>query len=110
MFYVKGGGAWERDRYDIYNGVLTTQPGLVTSTATNTRSGGTVGVGFEYAFWQRLSAFVEYDYYFFGTRSVALTNTLTTTQMLHDIRERKSIVKVGLNYNFNWAQPVVAKY
>jgi outer membrane immunogenic protein len=111
---VKGGGACERDRYDIYNGPLTTQPGLVTASTTNSRCGWTGGAGFEYAFWQRLSAFIEADYYDMGTRQTALTSTLLTTtlaQSLYDIRERKTVVKVGVNYNFNFGQPaVIAKY
>ena len=108
--YVKGGIAWERDRYDTYFGPLTTQPGVTFSTASETRQGWTVGVGGEYAFWKALSAFVEYDYYDFGTKTNSFTVVTTGTQQFADIRERKSVVRVGLNWKFDFAQPVVAKY
>jgi outer membrane immunogenic protein len=108
--YVKGGVAWERDRYSTYFGPLTTQPGTIISTASEWRTGYTVGIGGEYAFWQNLSAFVEYDYYGFGTKTETFTPTTFSTQQLYDIRERKSVVKAGINWKFDWAQPVVAKY
>jgi outer membrane immunogenic protein len=118
LAYVKGGGAWERDRYSLYFGQVPTltlqtlalQPGTVISTAAETRQGWTVGVGGEYVFWKNLSGFIEYDYYGFGTRTNTFTNVNTGGQQLYDIRERKSVVKAGLNWKFDWAQPVVAKY
>ena len=61
-----------------------------------TRSGWTVGIGGEYAFTNFVSGFVEYDYYNFGDRDVLFTgNTFST--FTFDIKETKSVVKVGLN-------------
>jgi outer membrane immunogenic protein len=112
LIYVKGGVAWERDRYSTYFGPLTTQPGVTLSTASETRQGATVGFGGEYAFWKSLSVFLEYDYYDFGTKTntFTLVPPFTGPQDFYDIRERKSVVKAGLNWKFDWAQPVVAKY
>jgi outer membrane immunogenic protein len=53
--YVKGGGAWERDKYDFIDGVLI-------GTLDDTRSGWTVGVGGEYAFTNFVTGFIEYNY------------------------------------------------
>src|SRR5215217_5740709 len=61
--YVKGGGAWERDNYE-----MLTAAGLVVASASETRGGWTLGVGGEYAFTPWLSGFAEYNYYDFGTR------------------------------------------
>ncbi len=97
--YVKGGGAWERDNYEFAFG------GATFSTASETRGGWTVGVGGEYAFTNWLTGFVEYDYYDFGTRS----NTFTDGTIV-DIRERKSVVKGGINFKFGWDGPVAARY
>jgi outer membrane immunogenic protein len=108
--YVKGGAAWERDRYSTYFGPLSPFPGTIISTASETRPGWTIGIGAEYAFWKSLSAFIEYDYYDFGTRANTFTNLATGGQQLFDIRERKSVVKAGFNWKFDWSQPVVAKY
>jgi outer membrane immunogenic protein len=101
--YVKGGGAWERDEYSIFNLVEV-------GYAAETRSGWTVGIGGEYAFTNWLTAFAEYDYYDFGTR----TNTLVQPVIggvfdVVDIRERKSVFKAGLNLRWS-AGPVVANY
>ena len=63
--YVKGGGAWERDNYDFTLG------GVLVGSASETRGGWTVGIGGEYAFTPFLSAFVEYNYYDFGSRDLA---------------------------------------
>jgi outer membrane immunogenic protein len=107
LIYVRGGVAFERDRYSTNN--LTT--GLQLTTASEDRTGGLVGVGFEYLFLKNLSAFIEYDYADMGTRDVNF-NFLTRPGLFntYSIRERKDIVKIGLNWRFNLAQPVVAKY
>src|SRR5262249_785420 len=99
------GGAWERDDYDFRN-ITTT----FVATAQETRSGWTVGVGGEYAFANCVSGFAEYDYFDFGTR----TNTFGIVTGLGgsfpiDIRERKSVFKVGLNVR-TWSRALVTKY
>src|SRR5262249_19766292 len=50
--YVKGGGAWERDNYDV----LSVVGGVVQASAAETRGGWTIGFGVEYAFADWLSA------------------------------------------------------
>jgi outer membrane immunogenic protein len=103
--YVKGGGAWERDEYSIFNPL-----GFEVGFAEETRSGWTVGIGGEYAFLNWFSVFAEYDYYNFGTRS----NTLVQpgTGLVFDVvnvKETKNVFKAGLN--FRWGPgPVVAAY
>ena len=90
--YVKGGGAWERDEYDFTGGVII-------GTASETRSGWTVGVGAEYAFTNFLSGFVEYNHYDFGDRDVIfLQNNGFTSNV--GIKETKDVVKAGLNFRF----------
>jgi outer membrane immunogenic protein len=103
--YVKGGGAWERDEYTWF---VTAVPGISTS-ASETRSGWTAGIGGEYAFTDWISGFVEYDYYWFGTRSVAFP--VGPVDVNFDIRERKSVVKAGINFRFGGGPaPVAARY
>jgi outer membrane immunogenic protein len=103
--YVKGGGAWERDEYTWF---VTAIPGISTS-ASETRSGWTAGIGGEYAFTDWISGFVEYDYYWFGTRSVAFP--VGPVDVNFDIRERKSVVKAGINFRFGpGSAPVAARY
>jgi outer membrane immunogenic protein len=100
--YVKGGGAWERDEY-------TATFGPLIGTASETRSGWTIGIGGEYAFTNNLSAFIEYDWYDFGTKANTLVNQFGGFYDTVDIKEHKSVLKVGFNWKFG-NTPVVAKY
>ncbi len=101
--YVKGGGAWERDEYNF------SLAGVVTGTASETRSGWTIGVGGEYAFTNYLTGFVEYNYYDFGNRD--LTFTGLGGPFVYGIDETKSVVKAGLNLRFGgWGGPALARY
>jgi outer membrane immunogenic protein len=103
--YVKGGGAWERNSYLQFFPAT----GATFATGGATRDGWTVGVGGEYAFWQNLSVFVEYDYYDFGNDTLTFTTAMGTFPHI-SVRETQSVVKAGLNWKFDWAGPVVAKY
>jgi outer membrane immunogenic protein len=107
--YVKGGGAWERDDYRIFGTLpgVAAGPTPVDLSASETRSGWTVGIGGEYAFTNFLSGFVEYDYYDFGTRDLTFTGNGAPGTV--SIKETKSVVKAGLNFRFG-PGPVVAKY
>ena len=89
--YVKGGGAWESDDYNI------STPGFVSSLS-ETRTGWTVGVGGEYAFTDWLTGFVEYNYYDFGTKSASFTGTFLTPAI--SVKETKSVAKAGINFKF----------
>jgi outer membrane immunogenic protein len=94
--YVKGGGAWERDEYDFTNGLLI-------GTASETRSGWTVGIGGEYAFSNLLSGFVEYNHYDFGDRDVTFVQNNGFTSNV-GIKETKDVVKAGLNLRWGGGQ------
>jgi outer membrane immunogenic protein len=93
--YVKGGGAWEQDEYSISGFTLAGLP--TAATASETRTGWTIGVGGEYAFTNWLTGFAEYDYYDFGTKSNSFTGNFTTAV---NIKETKSVAKAGLNIKF----------
>jgi len=103
--YVKGGGAWERDDYSWF---VTAIPAAAL-TASETRGGWTVGIGGEYAFTDWITGFVEYDYYGFGTRTIAFLAP-GPVAFNFDIKENKSVVKAGLNFKFGWGGPVTARY
>ena len=92
--YVKGGGAWENDNYSISSNTT----GVALANASETRTGWTIGVGGEYAFNDWLTGFVEYDFYNFGTKQNSFTTTTAPTTVLIDIKERKSVAKVGVNF------------
>lgn len=94
LIYAKGGGAWTRDKFDLTDGV----GGFANGTFN--RSGWLIGGGVEYAFWNNLSAKVEYNYLTFKS----ITETLTTGGGLvatsPSVGLKTHLVKVGLNYKF----------
>ena len=108
LLYVKGGGAWTRDRDRTY--VVAT--GVLNSSSSNDRSGYTVGAGAEYMFAPNWSAKLEYDYADFGTSHMQLLTPAGAIDTAGgtDVRLTVNTVKAGVNYHFNWGGPVVAKY
>jgi len=108
--YVKGGVAWERDTLDF------TFPAVAVSFS-DTRTGWTVGIGAEYAFTNWLTGFIEYDYYNFGTRGDNIVCGPVACFVGGplfigtDVKEWKSVLKVGLNVLFGAGpQPVAGRY
>jgi outer membrane immunogenic protein len=88
LLYAKGGGAWESDDYNATAG----------TAVSDTRTGWTLGGGGEYAFTDWLTGFAEYDYYNFGTKGETFTGALAG--FTANVKETKSVAKVGLNIKF----------
>jgi outer membrane immunogenic protein len=99
LFYVKAGGAWAFDWF------WTTAPGCDTVTCQSlrdTRFGGMVGAGFEFAFGRHWSAKVQYEHLDLVRQREPLGLTCTgCTDFDYDILQTMDLVKVGLNYSFN---------
>jgi outer membrane immunogenic protein len=94
--YVKAGAAWERADYSAST-IIT---GLAYK-AEDTRDGWTVGAGGEYAISDRLSAFVEYGYYDFGTDTIRLTPVIPGLPFAFvGIEDTASVVRAGVNLRF----------
>jgi outer membrane immunogenic protein len=121
LFYGKGGAAFAHDKYSsnnagaINNAIFGCVNGLAgdCSVAGSTdRWGWTAGVGLEWAFATNWSAFAEYDHYGFDTRTVVMnvTNATGITPANLNVRHDIDTVKVGINYRFWSAGPVVARY
>jgi outer membrane immunogenic protein len=96
LLYGKGGFAWARDEYDA--------TGPDTYTGSSSPTGWTVGGGLEWGFAPNWSAFVEYDYYDFGTKRISFTNAAGASDDF-DAKQEVNVVKVGINYRFNWLMP-----
>jgi outer membrane immunogenic protein len=98
MVYGKGGVAWANDNY-----AFTSATVLLPSFAANeTRWGWTVGAGVEYAFLDSWSGRIEYNYLDFGTRAPNFTSANGLNFQAVNIRERISVVKLGINYRFGY--------
>ena len=71
LFYVKGGAAVTSNRFSILENVS----GIELASASATRWGGTVGVGFEYGFTPNWSFGVEYNHLFMGDANNSFTGS-----------------------------------
>ena len=103
LFYAKGGYA-----YSSHSETLTLGGAPIAFTLDrNHRDGYTVGAGVEYLFTPNWSAKAEYQYYNFGkSRFVAPAPLVPFGSFSND----EHTLKAGLNYRFNWASPMVARY
>jgi outer membrane immunogenic protein len=100
LLYFLGGGAWENER--LQNLCDVCGPGGTPSSAiySGTPWGWTMGVGVEYALPAGWSAFLQYNYVeFFRGRDLNFAGTLPFTE---NIRETLSVLKLGVNYRFEW--------
>jgi outer membrane immunogenic protein len=105
LLYVKGGAAVTADRYRIN----TSTGALFGTTGDDTRWGGTVGVGAEYAFAPNWSVGLEYDHLFMQDRTYNFTSPTTGLGVGSDrIRQDVDLVTARLNYKFGG--PIIAKY
>ena len=109
LLYFKGGAAVTSNRYDVF----TTLTGVGLASATSTRWGGTVGVGFEYGFSPNWSAGIEYDHLFMGdsNNSFSVANPLLAGS-LNRISQDVDMVTFRVNYRFGGfgGPPVTARY
>jgi outer membrane immunogenic protein len=95
LLYVKGGGAWINEKQGV------TALGLTIDDGGHTRSGWTLGTGWEYAFAPNWSAKVEYNYMDFGNRGT--TACLLGVCGATGISNKETIhsVLIGVNYRFS---------
>jgi outer membrane immunogenic protein len=101
LIYVKGGGAWVKDKYTQTEFECEDGDGCdsVAQTLSPTRSGWLFGTGIEYAFLPNWSARLEYNYIDLGTKRV--TWSFETDQFNDmDIKQRIHTVTFGVNYKF----------
>ncbi|MFG1403721.1 outer membrane protein [Xanthobacter sediminis] len=96
LFYGKAGAAWA-------SGMSTVFPtsNLRHFTDSGTRWGWMLGSGVEYALARNISAFIEYDYYDFGTQDLTLSGWGESATA--SFKQRLDVVRMGLNYRFGGA-------
>ncbi len=81
---------------------------------SHTLDGLLIGLGLEYAFTNNWTVKFEYDYLGFDAKNVSFARSCVDCDLLNPVTQNvsadKHIFKVGLNYLFNMAGPVVARY
>jgi outer membrane immunogenic protein len=121
LLYGKGGAAYAHDKYAVTNsfGINEAFLGCNGFNGCNTagsadRWGWTAGVGVEWAFAANWSAMIEYDHYGFDTKTISMSvinnPAFAVTPANLNVRHDIDTVKVGINYRFWSAGPVVARY
>ena len=105
LLYVKGGAAVTSNSYRINNVVGGALAGV---TGDDTRWGGTIGAGLEYAFAPNWSVGVEYNHLFMQDRTYNFTTPGGALFGADRIRQDVDLVTARLNYKFGG--PVVARY
>lgn len=102
LLYIDGGAAWGQVVHQYNDPPPFGGPGISFS-ATNNETGWIIGGGFEYALSPNWSARIEYDYVALGTGVIQYSaipaNSSTWTDDF-------SVVKLGVNYRFNWGGPI----
>jgi opacity protein-like surface antigen len=96
LVYGKGGAAMAADRYDV-SGSFTGIP--FGFTGLENRFGWTAGAGIEWAFTPHWSVNVEYDYYGFGTKTIAMFDPVNLFLGNVDVKQNIQVVKVGFNFH-----------
>jgi outer membrane immunogenic protein len=110
LWYVKGGAALTHNKYTgTANAAAPFVPGTFLDSASETRWGGTVGAGVEYAFAPGWSVAAEYDHLFMGRRDVAFpANPGVLLSRTDSIKQDVDMATVRVNYRFG--SPVIARY
>jgi outer membrane immunogenic protein len=112
LVYVTGGGAATNARLTIADAAL----GVAPLSQSNTRWGWTVGAGVEWGFAGNWSVKLEYLHADFGSSNYFTPDITvpivgaTFTFLNQNVHLTDDMVRVGVNYRFNWGGPVVARY
>lgn len=116
LFYAKGGAAWTNTTYDL-NGNNGDPLQGSEDRAHVTQWGWTAGVGVEYALGNHWSTFLEYDHIGLPGVAVPFPTVFVTAATFFPINPIQSVsirtnidmIKMGVNYRFNFDGLITAK-
>jgi outer membrane immunogenic protein len=109
LLYIKGGAAVTSNRFTIRDDLFLVD----LASASATRWGGVVGVGFEYGFAPNWSIGLEYDHLFMGDANNSFTGLPVFAASFANSRITQDVdmVTLRINYRFGgYAAPVAARY
>jgi outer membrane immunogenic protein len=105
LVYFQGGAVWSRLEADL--ALSTTVAGVTTFTsgsASATKTGWTIGGGWEYRFTPQWSVFIEGNYYDFGSRDRTIVTPVGTACQTpgcaFSAKATAATALVGVNYRF----------
>ena len=98
LLYFQGGAVWSRVEADLF---LTDGVTVVAGSLSDTKTGWTVGGGWEYRFSPNWSVFIEGNYYDFGTRDrVVVTPVACPAGCAFSGKTTAATALIGVNYRF----------
>ncbi len=103
--FVTAGGAWGSLRGSDGNLAVDGFGG----EGTKTRTGWTAGGGMEIKINRHWSSKIEYLYIDLGNHRL-FDDVIGAATVPESVSFRTHVIRAGLNYAFDWGQPVVAKY
>jgi outer membrane immunogenic protein len=109
LLYIKGGAAVTDNNFTISN----TASGVGLLSASATRWGGTLGVGFEYGFAPNWSIGAEYDHLWMGNAntSFSVADPRLAAIVNDRITQDVDMITLRINYRFGgYSAPVTARY
>ena len=107
LVYAKAGGAWTNTTYNLLG---NTNALALGSGSTGLTSGGWVaGAGLEYALTNNWTTVVECDHIGVGSTTVPFPTMAVINAQNIAVKQSIDILKLGVNYKFAWAGPVVAR-
>jgi outer membrane immunogenic protein len=114
LLYVKGGAAVTSNSLSVFDNNF----GIAVFSASSTRWGGTVGVGWEYGFAPNWSLGIEYDHLFMGDANNSFTaRTNVATFLNNRVSQDVDMVTFRVNYRFGgygygagYGAPGVSRY
>ena len=109
LLYVTGGFAYARVASSLGFPTAAGVPTAFVNFDQQTHFGYTVGVGAEAKIAQNFTAKLEYLYVDVGSKGYDFLN-IAGINYHWDQRVDFHVVRLGLNYQFNWYETVVAKY
>ena len=110
LLYIKGGAAVTSNRFSVLDNLNF---GAELASASSTRWGGVVGVGFEYGFAPNWSVGLEYDHLFMGdaNNTFNFVAPLAGVVLNNRVSQDVDMVTLRVNYRFGgYGGPVIAKY
>jgi len=118
LVYGKAGwvfGGFDWNAAEVSSSFNNCRTFCTVTQGSATLDGLLIGLGLEYAFTNNWTAKFEYDYLGFNAKNVNFTSSCadplcTTRNFTQNVSADKHIFKVGVNYLFNAAAPLVAKY
>jgi outer membrane immunogenic protein len=109
LLYFKGGAAVTSNRFSILDNLNF---GAELASASSTRWGGVVGVGFEYGFAPNWSVGLEYDHLFMGDANNSFTSPVFIAGVVNNrVTQDVDMVTLRVNYRFGgYGAPIAARY